>query len=131
MISRLKRFEAYAATVREAQASSFEYGYNDSMTFVARCVERMLGIDRLAEIKPADERAAKRQLFRGVIPLLGKALGVPEVQIDDIQIGDPCAVRIGTDVVAGLWSGTRVAVFRPSGFETAPAEAIVASWRIT
>ena len=127
-ISRAARFDAYTRTLREANQSSFV----DALEFVGRGTYRLLNVDVFEEHGWSTQAQRSRAQWRagGLIKLMSRLFGEPEGVENPPEICDPCVGKLDDELVAGLWSGTRITTIRDGVPFNLTAEQFLVSWHV-
>lgn len=123
-----------SAYLTQRRAMPFEWGSNDCLTFAAKGVHAMTGVDFSADYPAYSTEAEAIDLINqhgGVEAIITAALGEGTDKVLTAQRGDVALITIG-DPVAGLVddTGQRIAVFIRGGLIRIPITRASKLWRV-
>lgn len=140
MVKRLDNWpKLLSAYLRERQAMPFEWGVNDCMAFVAKCVDRLTGEDFFSSFNDYNNEASAQVMLEangGPYGIITQCLGSPIDEIMMGQRGDVAIVNMpevhsGINMLTGGIiddTGQRIAVVTAEGLRRVPIMEAIRVW---
>jgi len=127
--------EQLAAFIEQRRKTPFAWGLQDCIAFAADAVLLLIGVDILAEYRGAYATEEEADVILqaeggldGLLTRLGLLFGLTECAPARAKRGDLVLVHAGNQAMAGIVTGTAVAVTGADGVQFVPLRCIQRAW---